>query len=110
MPDIEVIPAIRKIGASGSKADDFSGEGIIDRLAKIQNPQLTDQNLKEKFNAINQFVQEVLENSSANIEIPYERDMILVHMDGKTLPLESLGTGVHEVIILAAASTILTNS
>ncbi len=33
--------------------------------------------------------------------------MILIHMDGRTLPLESLGTGVHEVIILAAASTLL---
>jgi len=37
-PKIVVIPAIRKIGASGSEASDFSGEGIIERLAKIQNP------------------------------------------------------------------------
>ena len=28
-------------------------------------------------------------------------------MDGKTLPLESLGSGIHEVIILAAAATVL---
>jgi len=28
-------------------------------------------------------------------------------MDGKTLPLSSLGTGIHEVVILAAASTVL---
>ncbi len=56
------------------------------------------------------FVQEVLENKSAEIEIPYERDMILIHMDNKTLPLGSLGTGVHEVIILAAAATILENT
>jgi predicted ATP-dependent endonuclease of OLD family len=59
---------------------------------------------------INDFVQNVLENSSANIEIPYNRDMILVHMDNKTLPLESLGTGVHEVIILASAATLLENT
>ena len=51
-----------------------------------------------------------MENPSASIEIPYERDMILVHMDQKTLPLESLGTGVHEVIILAAAATLLENT
>lgn len=107
VPAIEVIPAIRKIGAAGSEAADFSGEGIIERLAKIQNPSLSEQKLKEKFNSINKFVQNVLENSSAIIETPHGRDMILVHMDGKTLPLESLGTGVHEVIIIAAASTIL---
>jgi AAA15 family ATPase/GTPase len=107
VPAVEVIPAIRKIGAAGSEAADFSGEGIIERLAKIQNPSFSEQKLKEKFNSINKFVQNVLENSSAIIEIPHGRDMILVHMDGKTLPLESLGTGVHEVIIIAAASTIL---
>lgn len=106
-PKVEVIPAIRRIGSFESQALDFSGEGIIERLAKIQNPSLKMQREKEKFISINKFVQSVLENSSANIEIPYERDMILVHMDNKTLPLESLGTGVHEVIILAAAATLL---
>lgn len=110
IPKIEVIPAIRKIGASGSEAADYSGEGIIERLAKIQNPPLEMQKDKQKFKAINDFLSDVLENLSASIEIPHARDMILVHMDGKTLPLESLGTGVHEVIILAAAATLLEDS
>lgn len=110
VPKVEVIPAIRKVGAEGSQASDFSGEGIIERLAKIQNPPLIEQADKEKFLAINAFLQEVLENPTAEIEIPYERDMILIHMDGKTLPLESLGTGVHEVVILAAAATLLENT
>ncbi|WP_140311054.1 ATP-dependent nuclease, partial [Vibrio parahaemolyticus] len=109
-PEVEVIPAIRKVGNSGSSATDFSGEGIIERLAKIQNPSLQQLNDKTKFRAINDFVQDVLGNESAQIEIPYKRDMILVHMDGKTLPLESLGTGVHEVVILAAAATLLTET
>lgn len=106
-PKIEVIPAIRKIESGSSEAADFSGKGIIERLAKIQNPPLSKQKDKTKFDAINTFVQEVLENKTAIIEIPYERDMILVHMDNKTLPLESLGTGIHEVVILAAAATLL---
>jgi hypothetical protein len=110
IPKIEVIPAIRKIGVSGSVAADFSGEGIIERLAKIQNPPLAMQKDKLKFKAINSFLSDVLENLTASIEIPHARDMILVHMDGKTLPLESLGTGVHEVIILAAAATLLEES
>ena len=107
VPNVEVIPAIRKIGDEGSEASDFSGEGIIERIAKIQNPPLADQQLKDKFNSINGFIREVLENATAEIEIPYERNMIIIHMDGKTLPLESLGTGVHEVVILAAAATLL---
>ena len=52
----------------------------------------------------------MIDNDTASIEIPHERDTILVHISGRTLPLESLGTGIHEVIILAAAATILENS
>lgn len=107
IPNVEVIPAIRKVGGAGSEANDYSGEGIIERIAKIQNPPLAQQKLKEKFVAINGFIKEVLENDTAEVEIPYERNMVLIHMDGKTLPLESLGTGVHEVVILAAAATLL---
>ncbi len=110
VPDVEVIPAIRKIGSTGSDATDYSGEGIIERLAKIQNPPLENQSQKQKFIAISDFVREVLENETVEIEIPYERDMILIHMDQKTLPLDSLGTGVHEVVILAAAATLLENT
>ncbi|WP_099607288.1 ATP-dependent nuclease [Vibrio coralliilyticus] len=103
----EFIPAIRKVGAAGSKASDFSGEGIIERLAMLERPKITEQEDKKKFDKINSFLKSVLENESAQIEIPHDFSMIIVHMDGKSLPLESLGTGVHEVIILAAAATLL---
>ncbi|POZ52310.1 ATP-dependent nuclease [Methylovulum psychrotolerans] len=107
LPNVEIIPAIRKIGAAGSQASDFSGEGIIEKLAQIQNPLLSEQRHKEKFIAINHFLQNVLSNPTARIEIPHDRQMILVEMDNKILPLESLGTGIHEVIIIAAAATLL---
>lgn len=110
-PDIKLIPAIRKIGEAGTNAeDDYSGKGIIDTLARIQNPGHDKQHFKEKFQKINEFLREVVNNGTATLEIPYERDMILVHMDGKTLPLSSLGTGIHEVVILAAAATVLEKS
>jgi len=112
LPDFHcyLIPAIRKIGPKGSSSDDFSGEGIIERLAKLQNPPAVEQANKERFKKIGDFLRTVTDNESAEIEIPYERDTILVHMDGKTLPLDSLGSGIHEVIILAAAATVLENS
>ncbi|AZS49641.1 ATP-binding protein [Entomomonas moraniae] len=107
-PTIKLILAIRQVALiEQEKEDDFSGLGLINKLAKIQNPHYTQQQDKHKFEAINRFAQTVLENTSARIEIPYARDMILVHMDDKTLPLESLGTGVHEVVIIAAAATML---
>ncbi|MDR3368634.1 MAG: ATP-binding protein [Rhodoferax sp.] len=104
-----LIPAIRKIGSKGSSSEEFSGEGLIERLAKLQNPPAVEQQSKKLFKKIGDFLRTVTDNNSAEIEIPYDRDTILVHMDGKTLPLDSLGSGIHEVIILAAAATVLDN-
>lgn len=108
--DSKMVPAIRQVGTKGSESDDLSGNGIIERLAKLQNPGVGSRQDKEKFDAINRFLQTVTDNDDALIEIPHERDTILVRMDGKTLPLESVGTGIHEVVILAAAATICDNS
>lgn len=102
-----MIPAIRQVGKQGSQSEDFSGDGLIERLVKLQNPDALNQSDRKKFEAINKFLQSVTDNSTATIEVPHERDTILVHMDGKALPLNSLGTGIHEVIILAVAATVL---
>jgi len=107
-PKINLIPAIRRIGeASTAEMDDYSGGGIIDRLARLEKPGYDHQDLKQRFEQINEFLRTVTESEEATLEIPYERDTILVHMDGKTLPLSSLGTGIHEVVILASAATVL---
>lgn len=108
LPTFSIIPSVRRYSQETTdKSDDFSGIGIIDRLAKLQNPGYKEQVLKEKFLTINNFVRVVTGNHTATLEIPHDRSNILVHMDGKTLPLTSLGTGIHEVIILASAATIL---
>ncbi len=110
LPALSIIPSVRRYSSETTdKADDFSGIGIIDRLAKLQNPGYREQTLKDKFSTINDFVRVVTGNQTATLEIPYDRSNILVHMDDKTLPLTSLGTGIHEVIILASAATILSN-
>ncbi|KAA6048161.1 AAA family ATPase [Pantoea sp. Bo_7] len=106
IPNIIVVPAIRRVGESSGDNINHGGEGIILQLARLQNPELDRQVDRETFNRINMFVENVLESPGAKIEIPYDRDMILVHMDGKVLPLESLGTGIHEVIILAVTATV----
>ena len=108
--NIKMIPAIRQIGKHGSVSEEFSGEGIIDRLVKLQHPNVHKQQDKEKFEKINCFLRKVIDNDTATIDIPNELDTILVHINDITLPLESLGTGIHEVIILAAAATILEKS
>ena len=122
-PNIAMIPAIRKIGEAVINRDkltnlypnDFSGIGIINNLFQLQNP-VQNQNIldeyqqkKKKFEDINHFLQTVTNSPRARIEIPHDESTILVHMDDKILPLSSLGTGIHEVIILAAAATVLEN-
>jgi hypothetical protein len=102
-----LIPAIRRIGETGSTSEAFDGTGIIERLAKLQNPDVLNQEKRQRFSAIQDFLCDVVNRPDARIEIPYERNTILVHMDGKVLPIESLGSGIHEVLILAAAATVL---
>lgn len=106
MPNVIIVPAIRRVGESSGIDINHGGEGIILQLVKLQNPALTRQDDRNKFQKINRFVETVLESKGARIEIPHDRDMILVHMDNKVLPLDSLGTGIHEVIILAVTATL----
>ncbi|MFM0292738.1 MULTISPECIES: AAA family ATPase [Paraburkholderia] len=107
MPASYLIPAIREVGPSGNKLEDYSGKGLIDRLAEIQSPDHDKRSDRKLFDKINNFLATVTGVDSAQIEIPHNRQHILVHMDGKVLPLSSLGTGIHEVIMLASFCTLI---
>lgn len=103
---IAMIPAIRQISPKGEQFSDLSGVGLIDELARLQNPGVLERAKLEKFERINSFLKRVTENDEARIEVPHDREAVLVHMDGKVLPLNSLGMGIHEVVMLAAFCTL----
>ena len=106
-PSVYLIPAKREIGAKGSTFDDLSGKGLIDHLASLQNPPHDRyQDERKRFDQINQFLQTVTGKSEALLEVPHHREHVLVHMDNKVLPLASLGTGIHEVVLIASFCTI----
>ncbi|GGE68538.1 putative ATP-dependent endonuclease of OLD family [Paenalcaligenes hominis] len=105
-PAVAYIPAIRQIGGPNEAYEDMSGKGLIDKLAEIQNPSLAEREKLEDFQKINSFVQAVTGDVSAALEIPHDREHILVHMNSRLLPLDSLGTGIHEIIMLAAFCTL----
>lgn len=107
LPSISMIPAIREVSPKGQEFTDWTGKGLIEELAKLQNPGVLERERLEKFKRINGFLQTVTEHPEAIIEIPHDRDSILVHMDGKVLPLSYLGTGIHEVVMLAAFCTLM---
>lgn len=105
IPEVLLIPAFRRI-ILGEYDGSLTGSGLIDQLAKLQNPPVDKRSDTDTFEKINAFVQVVTGRPEAKIEIPYDRDHILVHMDGRILPLESLGTGIHQVIMMAAFCTV----
>jgi hypothetical protein len=107
IPPVHRVDAFRQVRAEGSGTV-YSGSGIIAALARLQNPIATSaEEDRRQFAEINGFVQEVLGDPTASIEIPFNRETINVQLNGRLLPLDNLGTGVHEVVILATASTML---
>jgi len=108
-PKVYVIECFRKISAEDTDWN-LNGVGLVKRINQLKEPQHGNEREREKFNKINSFVQEVLDKPETSIEIPHTVDELYVDMDDKRLPIESLGTGVHQVIIIAAAATTITNS
>ena len=111
LPSTETVQAFRQI-RSPSDGDDvaggtYNGVGLIEELQRLERPEIARLNDKERFERINRFVQTVLEDSTAHIEVPSQADTIHVCRNDVVLPLEYLGTGVHQVVILAAAATLL---
>lgn len=108
--DIYLIPAKRQIGEKGSSFDGLNGNGLIDHLDTLQNPAFHRQEDRVKFSKINAFLKSVTGKPDAELEVPSDCEYLIVHMDNKVLPLSSLGTGIHEVILIASFCTIYDES
>ena len=111
LPPVRTIAAFRQVAPGDAQADLFDGRGLILELARLQNPPVPEARAaRAKFEAIERFVRSVLDDGAASLDVPFDRDTINVQLAGRLLPLEYLGTGVHEVVILASAATILDNT
>ncbi|MCK7613075.1 AAA family ATPase [Roseibium sediminicola] len=108
-PDVAHIPAERNIGESARGFEVRTGKTLIDELAQLQSPDHDRREDRILFDKINKFVSEVTGKSDAVIEVPHDRNHILVHIDNKVLPLFRLGTGIQEVILIASFCTIHDN-
>jgi hypothetical protein len=110
IPPVASIGAFRQITPGSGEdvvEDEHDGPGLIERLAQLQNPGFGGTEDRNRFQRINRFLQSLLDDEKAQIEIPYDKQTIQVFHAGQWLPLENYGTGLHEVIILAAAATVL---
>ena len=106
---VHVMDAFRQI--SDREGNILSGAGLIKQLRKTKNPELSNpsqyQKSKDRFAKIECFLQHILGEDDVSIEIPAEKDELLVTISERVLPLESLGTGIHELIIMASAVTMI---
>lgn len=110
LPEIYLLPAKRSLDSNMSVDEqtkdnlrELNGNGLIRKLASLQNPGWNNHKENEaKFLSINQFLQEVTGKPEARLKISSDQIEILVDMDDKVLPLSNLGTGIHEVILIAS--------
>lgn len=100
------IPRVRMVEASRRIEDTEGDATLIERLALLARPELDNDADREKFAAINEFLRTVIEDSSATLEIPQSQQQLNVRRQDLLLPLANLGSGVAQVIMLAAAASI----
>jgi ABC-type ATPase involved in cell division len=109
-PHSFTVGGVRTISNDNSEVPDLNGLSIKRRLLELQNPATDRLADKETFAQVQKFVQTVLDDESITIDVPHDVSTIHVTQGGRTLPIENMGTGVHEVVIIAAAATITRDS
>ncbi len=101
VPRIAIIPQFREI-VQGEKYS-FGGMGIVKLLATWDRPAFGYHRDAEKLAKVRDLLRELLQEPDVNLQVTHSHDQIIVVNNGLHLPLESCGTGIHELIILAIA-------
>lgn len=109
-PSAFTVGGVRSISDDSGEAPDLNGLSIKRRLLELQNPSTDRLQDREHFLAVQEFVRAVVDDPSITIDVPHDLSTIHVTQGGHTLPIQNVGTGVHEVVIIAAAATIIHNS
>ena len=112
LPDVVTISSSRRVEATDDVEPDWlSGKGIIRSLAALQNPTHEDWDVNlGKWTKINSFVRTVLGDPDASLNIPYDYSTIQIETSQRVLPLANLGSGIEQVVVLAAAATVTSNA
>lgn len=111
LPRVTTISSARRVEATDDLETDWlSGRGIIRALGAIQNPPHNEwDESRPRWAAINRFVKTVLGDEDASLNVPHDFSTIQVDTPQRVLPLASLGSGVEQVVVLAAAATVTSN-
>lgn len=111
LPDTWFVPAVREITkADRTEGNVLDGKGLIRRLAELSQPRANDHVTRQRFTSVLSFVRAVVADPEASLAVPFGHETINVTLHGIEQPLLSLGTGIHEVIMLAIAGTAVQNA
>ncbi|MGH1415554.1 MAG: AAA family ATPase [Pelagimonas sp.] len=109
MPPAHCIAALRNANYDKLKqrrGGALNGTNIIDRIDRMQRAESSRRDERRKFKEFETFLRTVLDRPNAEMHISHETKTIQVDLDGEQFALEDLGTGIHEVILIAAYCTI----
>jgi predicted ATP-dependent endonuclease of OLD family len=103
------IPSFREIRKEQGVGGVFNGHNVIAQLREMQNPPEGRDEDQETFGRIQQLVGDLIGVQAPNMEIRPSEDKILLRIYGNRLPLDSYGTGIHQLVILCAALAMYDN-
>lgn len=107
IPHLRVIKEGHQFGDSNSS---INGSNIISKMFEMQNPKIGEEKSRDKFNLIQSFVRDLINKPDLIIEIPHTKEEIVLTIDQNRLPLDSFGTGIHQLVMLCSTLVIHENS
>ncbi|MDO7882443.1 AAA family ATPase [Salinibacterium soli] len=118
LPETQYLGAMRRITAidnmpaGTTHLDRPQLDALINQLADHQAPSdsVKRQAMKAKYSELQKFLRSVLDDESAVFEVPGDKKTIYVQTSNGEMQLERLGTGIEEVILIAAAATFPTDT
>jgi predicted ATPase len=114
IPQVHIVPAVRDIRSTGEQENaiiNLSGAGLPEYLHTLHSPAAVSYvEDSKKFRKINRFLKSVLQEDSAEIAIPYNSETVHVSLGGQVLPLENLGSGISQAVLISTVATVKENS
>lgn len=101
LPTFCQIPQYRRIDDKNEYS--VEGAGVIKLLSEWQHPVIGHDEKRQKFDQVERLLRDLVGRPNVRLEIPYTHKEIVVCDGDLRLPLESHGTGIHQLIILAIA-------
>ncbi len=105
---IYLIPEFRQIREG--EVYSYDGSNLIKLLASWQHPEIGHDENRQKFDRIEGFVKQLLHFPNAQLEVTDKKDTIILKRNNLRLPLQSYGTGVHQLVIMLTAILSIENA